>query len=55
MSMTKEDKLKTANWFRVICSRIMACAWPPDELPYVRSRVQHFMRTAYKLEAEAHD
>ncbi len=53
--MTKEDKLKLANFFWHISTKILACAWPPEELPYIRSRVQSFMRTAYRLEAEAYD
>ena len=51
--MLKEDKLKVANYLRVLCSRIIKRPWAAHEIGYVSDRVQHFTRLAYKLEAEA--
>jgi len=53
MPMTREDMIKTANWFRAISASIMARSWPDDEIGYVRERVADYLCTANKLENEA--
>ncbi len=53
MEMTKTEKLKVSNYLRALCMKIMARTWPEDQRTHVNGRVQHFLRTAYKLEAEA--
>lgn len=55
MPMTKEDRLKVADYLRVLCDRIVKRSWSPGEIDYVSERVSHFTRTAYKLEASARD
>ena len=52
INMSKEDKLKTACWFRRICDAIEDTSYPPDWFDHVKTSVKRFKATASTLEAE---
>jgi hypothetical protein len=52
ITMSKEDKLKTACWFRRICDAIEDTSYPPDWIEDVKTSVKKFKKTATNLEAE---
>jgi hypothetical protein len=51
-AMTKDEKIETMKFFRRIACDILACAWPVEEIEYVKSQVKRFLTTANELEAE---